>query len=111
MATFMLAGCGSKKKVYPIHNTSVEESQNQYEHLPKPIVYQNVSIEKQRANFKSYVGKTFRHVDAYKKDIENRIKTKSKRYGKNRISSVTSSKKTQKKDTENRGLLYDLYIK
>jgi len=83
-STLILSGCGSHKTLFPIEQRTVDNAQYHYEHLQKPIVYENPPTETQLFKFKNDLKKIFHEINSFKKNIKGKSVIK-RRYGKNRI--------------------------
>jgi len=76
--SIVMFGCSSSETtLYPPEKSTIHEAQYTYEHIPKPIVYEEPTTQKQLNDFKKYLGNTFKEIDGYK----SKLSTK-KRYGK-----------------------------
>ena len=90
-SVLVVSGCSSKRIVLqPIEDTTIEDAQTTYEHIPKPVAYEGEPISVQDKHFRQYLAKTFNEIDEYKK----RLSKKGKRYGKNKLTSTDDAAST-----------------
>jgi len=96
-----LSGCASSEKtLYPPEQPTIQEAQYDYEHISKPIVYEEPTTQEQYKEFKSYLASSFKEIDSYK----DKFATK-KRYGKD-IINAKNKKTTQNPYKQNTQLDY-----
>jgi hypothetical protein len=78
VALVSFQGCAtSEKKLYPIEQPTIKQTQFDYEQIPKPIKYENPSIDNQKKEFDKFLKSEIEEIDNYKMSLNG------KGYGKN----------------------------